>query len=404
LVITLGISSSISSYKGAEILRAFQNAGHTVRVAMTRNATRFVRPILFQSLSGHPVYLDEFRAKKGEVMHVDLARETKLIVIAPCSANLIGKFACGIADDFLTTFFLARRSPALIAPAMNSFMYQNPVVQQNIAKLKSLGIEFVEPDDGYLACGDEGPGRLASVDRIVSRSLALLAGSHTLSGKRVLITAGPTWEALDPIRVITNRSSGKMGYALAEQALARGANVTLISGPTQLIPPAGATLIRVESAEQMLNAVLQEMESADYLIKTAAVSDFKPAVQLGHKRKKTGFPESIEFQPTKDILSTVSSRKTHQTIVGFCAETENLEQNALKKLQNKKLDFIVANQISASHDPFQADHNEVLILDRLGAKLQLPMAGKKEIASKIWDYIIERSTDLKKQPVTAGSI
>lgn len=404
MLITLGISSSISSYKGAEILREFQKQGHTVRVAMTRNATRFIRPILFQSLSGHPVYLDEFRAKKGEVMHVDLARETNLIVIAPASANLIGKFAAGIADDFITTFFLARRCPALIAPAMNSYMYQNPVVRENIAKLKSIGVEFVEPEEGYLACGDEGPGRLAPIQEIVEKALSMLAHSNTLRGKRVLVTAGPTWEALDPIRVITNRSSGKMGYALADQALSRGASVTLISGPTPLNPPPGATIIRIESAEQMLNAVLQELESADYVIKTAAVSDFKPAQSSKHKKKKTGRPESVELQPTPDILTSVAGRKTHQIVAGFCAETENLEQNARQKLKNKKLDFIVANLISSSHDPFQADRNQVLIFDRLGGRIELELAAKKEIASKIWDYIIERSSKLKTEPVTAGSL
>jgi phosphopantothenoylcysteine decarboxylase/phosphopantothenate--cysteine ligase len=404
LIITLGIASSISSYKAAEILREFQKAGHTVRVAMTRNATRFVRPILFQSLSQHPVYLDEFRAKKGEVMHVDLARETQLIVFAPASANLIGKFTAGIADDFLTTFFLARRCPVLIAPAMNSYMYQNPVVQQNIAKLKALGIEFVEPDEGYLACGDEGPGRLAPVSEIVSRALELIGKSNALSGKKVLVTAGPTWEALDPVRVITNRSSGKMGYAVAEEATSRGADVVLISGPTQLNPPSKARLLRVESAEQMLNSVLQELEAADFLIKTAAVSDFKPAQTLKTKRKKTGQPESILLQPTEDILAKVAARKGPQIVVGFCAETENLEQNARKKLENKKLDFIVANLISDSHDPFQADRNEVLILDRLGGMRRLSMASKTEIASRLWDYILERTIELKTQPATAGSI
>ncbi len=404
MIITLGIASSISSYKAAEILREFQKAGHTVRVAMTRNATRFVRPILFQSLSQHPVYLDEFRAKKGEVMHVDLARETGLIVFAPASANLIGKFAAGIADDFLTTFFLARRCPVLIAPAMNSYMYQNPVVQQNIAKLKALGIEFVEPDEGYLACGDEGPGRLAPISEIVSRAMSLIRKSGALGGKRILITAGPTWEALDPVRVITNRSSGKMGYAVAEEALARGAEVVLISGPTQLIPPSRAKVLRVESAEQMLNSVLQELDKADFLIKTAAVSDFKPAQPLKAKRKKTGQPESILLHPTEDILSRVSEKKGGQIVVGFCAETENLEKNAQKKLENKKLDFIVANLISDSHDPFQADRNEVLILDRLGGKRRLDLAGKREIASRLWDYILERTIELKRQPATAGSI
>jgi len=214
----------------------------------------------------------------------------------------------------------------------------------------------------------------------------------------------PTWEAIDPVRVITNRSSGKMGYAVAEEAISRGADVVLISGPTQLNPPSKAKLFRVESAEQMLNSVLQELDAADFIIKTAAVSDFKPAQTLKAKRKKTGQPESILLQPTEDILARVSARKGRQIVVGFCAETENLERNAQKKLENKKLDFIVANLISDSHDPFQADRNEVLILDRLGGMHRLGMASKKEIASQLWDYILERATEFKKQPATAGSI
>jgi phosphopantothenoylcysteine decarboxylase / phosphopantothenate---cysteine ligase len=403
LFITLGVSSSISSYKAAEILREFQKAGHVVRVAMTRNATRFVRPLLFQSLSQHPVYLDEFRARKGEVMHVDLARETQLIVVAPASANVIGKFANGIADDFLSTFFLARRCPTLIAPAMNSFMYQNPAVRENIARLKSFGVHFIEPEEGYLACGDEGPGRLAPVDQIVSRSLGLLATSNALNGKKILITAGPTWEAIDPVRVITNRSSGKMGYALAEEAATRGAKVVLISGPTQLTPPLQTQIIRVQSAEEMLHAVLQEFETSDFVIKTAAVSDFKPAHFLDHKRKKTGQSESLILEPTVDILKTISSKKKRQILVGFCAETDHLKENARKKLEKKKLDFIVGNLVSPDHDPFQSDRNEVLILDRLGDETYLNIASKREIASQIWNYILERTAKISIEPVPAGS-
>jgi phosphopantothenoylcysteine decarboxylase/phosphopantothenate--cysteine ligase len=232
----------------------------------------------------------------------------------------------------------------------------------------------------------------------------LIGKSNALSGKRVLITAGPTWEALDPVRVITNRSSGKMGYAVAHEAISRGADVVLISGPTQMNPPLNAKLLRVESAEQMLNSVLQELDTADFVIKTAAVSDFKPAQTLKTKRKKTGQPESILLQPTEDILAKIAARKGRQIVVGFCAETENLQQNAQKKLESKKLDFIVANLISDSHDPFQADRNEVLILDRLGGIRRLNMASKKEIASRLWDYILERTIELKTQPATAGSI
>jgi len=393
--VTLGVTSSISSYKAAEILRGLQKAGHEVRVAMTRNATRFIRPILFQSLSGHPGYLDEFRAQKGEVMHVELARETSLVVVAPASANTIGKFANGIADDFLSTFFLARRCPALLAPAMNVYMYRNPVVQQNIQRLKELGVEFVEPDEGYLACGDEGAGRLADVAEILSKALSMLAGANSLARKHVVVTAGPTWESLDPVRVLTTRSSGKMGYALAEEAASRGARVTLISGPTQILPPLNASLVRVESAEQMKQAVLNTFDSADYVIKSAAVSDFRPSQILPDKKKKTAQPETLELQPTEDILVILGKKKQNQVLIGFCAETENLEANARSKLDRKNLDFIVANLVSGDRNPFQSDENEVLVLDRLGHKEIFVLQKKKQLAAHLWNFILERTSQIQ---------
>ncbi len=393
------MASSISSYKAAEILRQFQKAGHTVRVAMTRNATRFIRPILFQSLSHHPVYLNEFKAKRGEVLHVELARETQLLVVAPATASIIGKFAGGIADDFLTTLFLARRCPAIIAPAMNVFMYRNPVVQQNIERLKSAGVVFVEPDEGYLACGDEGAGRLAPVEEIVERALSLLHAGSSLSGKRVIVTAGPTWEALDPVRILTNRSSGKMGYAIAEEAALRGAHVTLISGPTQILPPLSVNTIRVETASEMKQALLKIFDSADYVIKAAAVSDFRPEEKLSQKKKKTGKPEIVNLEPTEDILAELGRRKSNQILIGFCAETENLEENAKDKLLRKNLDFIVANMVGGKQDPFQSDENEVLILDRLGHRDSPGLQKKKQLAAKLWDLILERTPEIRSQPV-----
>lgn len=394
MIITLGVASSISSYKAAEILRLLQKAGHTVRVAMTRNATRFVRPITFASLSGHPVYLDEFRAKHGEVMHVELARETQLLVVAPATANVIGKFASGIADDFLSTLFLARRCPALIAPAMNVWMYRNPMVQQNIERLKNTGVHFVEPEEGWLACGDEGAGRLAPPEEIAAMAISLLHSGGSLNGKSIVVTAGPTWEALDPVRVLTNRSSGKMGYAIAEEAANRGARVTLISGPTQILPPLNVTLVRVESAAQMKDAVLRVFDSADYVVKTSAVSDFRPAEMLPAKRKKTGKSESLTLEPTEDILALLGRKKTTQVLVGFCAETENLEVNARAKLARKNLDFIVANQVGGRNDPFQSDENQVLVIDRAGGKLEIPLQKKKTISSILWDFLLERKNEL----------
>jgi phosphopantothenoylcysteine decarboxylase / phosphopantothenate---cysteine ligase len=400
LLITLGVTSSISSYKAAEILRQLQKAGHTVRVAMTRNATRFIRPLLFQSLSQHPVYLDEFKAKRGEVLHVELARETQLFVVAPATASVIGKFAAGIADDFLTTLFLARRCPVLIAPAMNVFMYRNSIVQQNIERLKSAGVAFVEPDEGYLACGDEGPGRLAPVEEIVQRALSLLHTGGSLQGKHVVVTAGPTWEAIDPVRILTNRSSGKMGYAIAEEAALRGARVTLISGPTQILPPPSVTTIRIESASEMKLALLKIFDSADYVIKAAAVSDFKPEQRLAQKKKKTGKPEIVNLEPTEDILAELGRKKSTQILVGFCAETENLEENANNKLKRKNLDFIVANQVGEKQDPFQSEENEVMVLDRLGHRDILSLQKKKLIAAELWDLILERTPKIRAQPVS----
>jgi phosphopantothenoylcysteine decarboxylase / phosphopantothenate---cysteine ligase len=401
LIVTLGVGSSISSYKAAEILRLLQKAGHTVRVAMTRNATRFVRSVTFSSLSQHPVYLDEFKARNGEVMHVELARQTQLLLIAPATANLIGKFVSGIADDFLTTLFLARRCPVLIAPAMNVYMYRNPIVQENIAKLRSIGVQFVEPDEGYLACGDEGAGRLAPVEEIADRALMMLKLSASLAGKHIVVTAGPTWESLDPVRILTNRSSGKMGYAFAEEAVMRGADVTLISGPTQILPPLGVDLIGVESAQEMRDAVLEVFPSADYVIKSAAVSDFTPAEVLPEKKKKSGKSETLTLNPTDDILALLANKRENQILVGFCAETENLEKNAQEKLARKKLDLIIANRVGGEHSAFQSDQNEVLVLDRLGNKNIFDRQEKRVLASRIWDIIIERTAQLKSHPIVS---
>ncbi len=401
MIVTLGVASSISSYKAAEILRLLQKAGHTIRVAMTRNATRFVRPVTFSSLSQHPVYLDEFKARNGEVQHIELARETRLLLIAPATANLIGKFASGVADDFLTTLFLARRCPVLIAPAMNVYMYRNPIVQENIAKLRSVGVQFVEPDEGYLACGDEGAGRLAPVEIITERALMMLKSSASLSGRHVVVTAGPTWESLDPVRILTNRSSGKMGYAFAEEALMRGAHVTLISGPTQILPPLGVDLIRVETAREMRDATLELFAGADYVIKSAAVSDFTPSVTLPEKKKKTGKAETLELNPTDDILALLADKRENQILVGFCAETENLERNAHDKLARKKLDLIVANRVGGENSAFQSDQNEVLVLDRLGNKKGFDRQEKRVLAARIWDIIIERTAELKSHPIVS---
>ena len=402
MLVTLAVGSSISSYKALEILRELQKAGHVVRVAMTRHATRFVRPLTFESLIHHPVYLDEFRAKHGEVLHVELARETDLLLVAPATANLIGKFAAGIADDFISTLFLARRCTALLAPAMNVYMYRNAIVMQNIDRLRSEGVQFVEPWEGYLACGDEGAGRLAPVEEITTRALSLLGARSSLAGKHVVVTAGPTWEALDPVRVLTNRSSGRMGYALAEEAALRGATVTLISGPTQLLPPLNVNLVKVQSAEEMKTAVLQEFPAADYMIKAAAVSDFRPARHLSNKKKKTGEKETIVLEPTDDILMSLGQKKRNQILVGFCVESEDLETRAREKLQKKNLDFVVGNLVSREHDPFQSESNEVLVIDRSGNKTYFPLQKKRLVASEIWGLIVERTNEIRSARAITG--
>jgi phosphopantothenoylcysteine decarboxylase/phosphopantothenate--cysteine ligase len=278
-------------------------------------------------------------------------------------------------------------------------MYRNPIVQENIAKLRSIGVQFVEPDEGYLACGDEGAGRLAPVDEIAERALMIMKLSASLAGKHVVVTAGPTWESLDPVRILTNRSSGKMGYAFAEEAVMRGANVTLISGPTQILPPLGVDLIRVESAREMRDAVLQVFASSDYVIKSAAVSDFTPAETLTEKKKKSSNSETLTLNPTDDILALLANKRENQILVGFCAETENLEKNAQEKLAGKKLDLIIANRVGGEHSAFQTDQNEVLVFDRLGNKNNFDLQEKRVLASRIWDIIIERTAELKSHPI-----
>src|SRR5262245_50253404 len=280
-------------------------------------------------------------------------------------------------------------------------MYRNPNVQENIVKLRSIGVQFVEPDEGYLACGDEGAGRLAPVEEIAERALMMLKLSASLAGKHVVVTAGPTWESLDPVRILTNRSSGKMGYAFAEEAVMRGAHVTLISGPTQILPPLGVDLIRVESAREMRDAVLEVFPSCDYVIKSAAVSDFMPAENLPEKKKKSGKSETLTLNPTADIIELLANKRENQILVGFCTETENLEKNAQEKLARKKLDLIIANRVGGEHSAFQSDQNEVLVFDRLGNKNNFDRQEKRVLASRIWDIIIERTAELKNHPIVS---
>lgn len=389
--IALGVCSSISIYKACEIIRGFQERNFQVQVIMTKNATRLISPLLFSSLSGQKALVDLFEEQESaKIAHVALARELSLLLVAPATANIIGKFASGVADDFLSTFYTVVKCPVLIAPAMNEAMYLHPKTQENIRKLKSLGARFVEPEKGSLACGEEGWGRLASPQKIIEESLKLITKSESLKGKTVLVTAGPTREFLDPVRFISNRSSGKMGYELAEEALKRGAEVILISGPTHLLPPSKARLKRVQTAQEMKEQVLKHFNQADIVIMAAAVSDFRFAQSFSQKIKKEKFREEVRIVPTEDILGKLGQKKGRKILVGFAAETENVLKNAAKKMREKKLDLIVANDVSAEGIGFESDFNQVVIISPDGKKVETERMSKLEISRVILDRIEER--------------
>lgn len=388
--IALGVTSSISIYKACEILRGFQKRGIEAQVIMTRNATHLVSPRLFSALSGRKTIVDLFGEDyQDEIAHVSLAEEISLLVVAPATANIIGKFASGVADDFLSTLFLTVRCPVLIAPAMNEAMYLHPQTRANIQKLCSSGVEFILPEQGYLACKEEGWGRLAAPEEIVEQGLVLLQRSERLKGRKFLITAGPTREPLDPVRFLSNRSSGKMGYELAAEALRRGAEVVLVSGPTVLIPPAKAELRKVETAEEMAREVMKRFPQADALIMAAAVSDFKLASVSPQKIKKRKAAQGIELVQTEDILTALKQKRGRgrKIVVGFAAETENLEANALKKLKEKELDLVVANDVSQEGIGFDSDMNQVTLIDKEGGVFESDKLSKREISRLILDKI-----------------
>lgn len=387
--IILGVSSSISLYKACEIVRAFQKREFQVRVIMTPNAGKLISPRLFQALTGHEVFLDLFADSSVErIAHIDLARQASLFLVAPATANVIGKFASGVADEFLSTFFLAASCPVVIAPAMHENMYLHPQTQENMARLRSRGIRFVLPGMGQLACGDEGWGRLAQPEAIVAVGLEALSRSTSLTGKRILVTAGPTRESVDPVRYFTNRSSGKMGYALAEEAASRGAEVTLVSGPVSLPVPFRGGLVRnVETAAEMEAAVFDLSAKADIIIMAAAVADFRPARTEVNKIKKTGADLELTLTRTTDILAELGRRKNSRILVGFAAETEALEDNARAKLQAKNLDMVVANDVSQPDTGFGSDSNRVFVALRDGKSFQTEKLSKREVSSVIFNEI-----------------
>ena len=390
--IVLGVSGGIACYKAVELVRLLVREGFTVRVIMTREAMEFVTPLTFQTLSGHPVATEIFSlTQESQIGHINLADQADLFVLAPATANLVGKLAAGIADDLLTTVLMATRAPLLIAPSMNIHMYENPILQENIRKLKRVGYHFMEPVEGYLACGYEGKGRLPEPQDIVEAIQGLLK-KKDLTSERLLITAGPNHEPLDPVRYISNRSSGKMGYALARQGMRRGAEVTLISGPTSLIPPAGARLIPVKTAAEMRRAVLKEFPKATAVLMAAAVADYHPEKFVAQKIKRAKGALQLSLKPNPDILRELGMKKNGRILIGFAAETESLIANAKRKLREKNLDLIVANDVTEEGCGFDGDTNKATILDKTGAVHPLPLMSKDDLADRIYDYLLELKT------------
>jgi len=392
--VALGVGGGIAAYKAAELARALMERGFSVQVVMTRSAEEFVRPLTFAALTGRKVITNLFSAASAEdtlssaIEHIRVAQENQILVIAPATADLLAKLAHGLADDFLTTTYLAFTGSVVLAPAMNTNMWNHPATQENLRILRERGHVIVEPDDGILACGMVGPGRLAEPE-IIAQAVAGVAGrgssKHDLDGETVLITAGPTQEPLDPVRYLSNRSSGKMGYALAEAAAERGARVILVSGPVTLAPPARVELIPVRTAVEMRQAVMDHLEQATMVIKAAAVADYHRANPPQQKVKKTAARLSLELDPTPDILAEVGRKKGDRLLVGFAAETENLIEAARRKLQSKNCDMVVANLVSQPGIGFESDENAVTLVLRTGETIPVERASKGIIAHRIFD-------------------
>lgn len=399
--ILLCVSGGIAVYKAVALTSKLVQAGAEVKVMMTASAREFVTPLTFQALSRNPVYTDTFDEKDPSVIaHIDLADWPDLILVAPATANMIGKIANGLADDMISTTLLASTAPVWIAPAMNVHMYDHPAVKKNMGTLSSFGYSFVEPGEGYLACGYVGKGRLEEPETIVS-----LIGSYfskvsdtqkIFDGINVLVTAGPTVERVDPVRFFTNRSTGKMGYALAEQAAKLGASVTLVTGPTNLEYPKGVQVVQIESAQQMLEAVMQRYHEADVVIKSAAVADYRPKYVFDQKMKKQPGEAVLELERTTDILRTLGERKEHQLLVGFAAETEQVDEYAQKKLASKNLDMIVANNVTTEGAGFGTDTNIVTLYKRSGESKELPILSKHDVATEVLKEVKEMLEGLRK--------
>ncbi|MFP5109109.1 bifunctional phosphopantothenoylcysteine decarboxylase/phosphopantothenate--cysteine ligase CoaBC [Neobacillus sp. C211] len=395
--ILLCVTGGIAVYKAAALTSKLVQAGAHVKVILSESAQKFVTPLTFQALSRNEVYVDTFDEKNPRVIaHIDLADWADLILVAPATANTMGKIAGGIADNMITTVLLAATSPVWIAPAMNVHMYDHPAVKKNLSILAEYGYKFIEPSEGYLACGYVGKGRLEEPEKIVQLVQQFFSDQfqQTLRGKTVVVTAGPTREKIDPVRFISNHSTGKMGYALAAEAKKQGAHVVLVSGPVGLPAPLGMEVVKVESAEEMFNAVLKYYDSADVVIKTAAVADYRPKITFDHKVKKQAGDSSIELERTKDILLELGKRKKNQVLVGFAAETENVEEYARKKLNAKNADMIVANNVKAEGAGFGTDTNIVTLFKRSGSNIDLPIMSKSDVAKRIIKEITSLLKDM----------
>ena len=391
--IVLGVTGCIGAYKAAEIVRRLKKDGLAVQVIMTASAREFITLLTLETLSEEPVICELFGQEREEgVRHISLTEECELLLIAPATANILAKLAYGIADDFLSTFALANRAPVMIAPAMNTQMLSHPAVQANIATLRERGVDFIEPGEGWLACGWLGKGRVAEPEEIVARVKVELSSrskkKSSLAGQTVLVSAGPTAEPIDPVRVLTNHSSGKMGYRVAEAARDRGARVVLVSGPTALPDPPGVNVVRVETADEMKEAMLSKLDEASVVIMAAAVADYRPETEEKSKIKKKPGPRTLKLIRTDDILMEISRRRSSgQTIVGFAAETEDLAARAREKLAKKKLDLVVANDVTRNGSGFGSDTNQVILLAKQGADEALPLLSKREVAERILDRI-----------------
>ena len=387
--VVLGVTGCIGAYKACEVLRELQKRGVDVHVVMTQNAAGFVSPMTFEALSRHPVFLDQFAlGMEGDIRHVSLADAADLLLVAPATANCLGKFARGIADDALSTLYTATKAPVLVAPAMNVNMFEHPAVVENMEALRRRGVRFVDPGAGYLACGWLGKGRLAEPADIVAAAMSMLARRSDLDGQSVLVTAGPTVEDIDPVRFVSNRSSGRMGYRLAEAARDRGARVVLVSGPTSLADPTGLETVRVRSAAEMGAAVEKRAADAAIVAMAAAVSDWRPAAVAPQKVKKRDGALSLDMVRTADILKRLGAAKGSRFLIGFAAETNGVREYARRKLVEKNLDLIVANDVSKRGQGFAVETNAALLIDRKG-EIAVPVVDKRELSERIWDRVVE---------------